>query len=321
MLEAPDNVDAILGVGTSLNALQRGDEALLVLDRAAKLAPQNVDVLSALGSAHLQAGNIKLGLSYLDLAASLGSSPASRAALERARREHGHHIAASAFFEQFNGGVSDTGSGNLTVDYRLHDRLRVMARGQYQRKFGISDQRGGLGLQWRVQPQTTIAIHALAGPDNQVLPETDGLIRIAHRTPGSEWDLTYRFIDFEGARVSVVSPGVGWFGERASAALRYSLAITNFDAVADAEDGHSGSLDTSYRLQSRVWLDLGYTFGVDGFDTLSPDRLGRFRAHTVKGGFHLDFATLSSFQATYEHQWRPGDAKMNRVSAVITQAF
>jgi YaiO family outer membrane protein len=320
MLEAPDNVDALLGVGTSLVSLQRGDEALLVLDRAAKLAPQNTDVLAAVGAAHLQAGNITLGLSYLQQA-SRGGTPATRDAYERARRAHGHRIAASAFFEQFNGGVSDTSSGNLAIDYRLRDSLRVMARGQYQRKFGFSDQRGGAGFEWRWQPQTTLAVHALVGPDNDVLPETDALLQISHTTRSTGWDLGYRYVDFQGAHVSVISPGVRWLGERITAGLRYSIAITNFDSLPDAEDGHSGSLDGAYRLQPRLWLNLGYAYGVEDFDTLSPDRLGRFKAHTVRGGFRVDLASLTSVEATYEHQWRPGDAKMNRISGVVTQAF
>ena len=47
MLEAPDNVEAMTGVGTTLVSMQRGDEALLILDRTAKLEPKNAAVLAA----------------------------------------------------------------------------------------------------------------------------------------------------------------------------------------------------------------------------------------------------------------------------------
>ena len=98
MLEAPDNVEAMAGVGRTLVRLRRADEALLVLDRASRAAPKNADVLRALGLAHLQVANIRLGLSYLDMAVSLAPTPENRDALEAARRAHGHRVVASAFF-------------------------------------------------------------------------------------------------------------------------------------------------------------------------------------------------------------------------------
>jgi len=159
MLEAPDNVEAMIGVGTTLVSMQRGDEALLILDRTAKLEPKNAAVLAALGAAHLQAYNIKLGLSYLESAASI--APEYKLALEEARREHGHHVDASGFFEDFNQDVPNTSNANLTIDFRVADRLRISARGQYQEKFDVSDGRGGLGLDWQWHPQFTLHVHGL----------------------------------------------------------------------------------------------------------------------------------------------------------------
>jgi YaiO family outer membrane protein len=321
LLEAPNNIDALRGVGTSLIRLQRADEAIVMLTRAARLEPKNAGIAAALGAAHLEESHLKLGISYLDLAASVAPTPENRRAFEQARRTYGHHVAASGLFEQFNGDASDTGSGNLTVDYRLRDRLRVMARGQYQHKFDISDQRGGAGFEWRLHPQIALSVHALAGPDNEVLPRADTLIQIGHTARHGGWDLGYRFVDFQGAHVSVVTPGVRWSDEPFSIGFRYSLALTNFDALADAEDGHTAALDSAHRLTPRLWLNLGYVYGVDDFDTLSPDRLGRFKAHTVRGGFRAELATLTSVLALYEHQWRPDDVEMNRVSLTLTQAF
>src|SRR4029453_15059310 len=57
LLEDPTNAEAMLGVGDSLASLGRIDEALVELDRAAKAAPGNTDVLAALGRAHLKASN------------------------------------------------------------------------------------------------------------------------------------------------------------------------------------------------------------------------------------------------------------------------
>src|SRR5678815_844372 len=93
-------------------SMQRGDEALLILDRASKLEPKNADILAALGAAHLQASNIKLGLSYLESAVSIAPTPEHKQALEDARREHGHHVYASGFFEDFNQDVPNTSNAN-----------------------------------------------------------------------------------------------------------------------------------------------------------------------------------------------------------------
>jgi YaiO family outer membrane protein len=321
MLEAPENVEALLGVGTSLVSLQRADEALLVLDRAARLDAKNADVLAALGAAHLRAFNVKLALSYLESAVAASPTPEHRQALEDAKRAHGHRIVASMFFEHFDETVPDTTNGNLAVDYRVADRLRVMARGQYQRKFDVSDQRGGAGLDWQFHPQASLHVHGLAGPDNEVLPRTDVFVQVAQRLPNAGWELAYRYVDFEGANVSVVSPGVRWFSDRASLALSYSLAMTNFDFLPDAEDGHTGTLDAAYRVQQRIWFNVGYTYGVDDFDTLSPDLLGRFRGHTAKGGFRIDMASFTTLIGRYDYQWRAGDMRKQRISVSLAQAF
>jgi len=321
MLEAPDNVDAMIGVGTTLVSLERGDEALLILDRAVKLAPKNAGLLAALGAAHLQAANIKLGLSYLELAVSIDPSPANHRALEQARRTYGHHIVASGVLEQFNGGVSDTGSGNLVVDYRLLDTFRVMARGQYQRKFGFSDQRGGAGFEWRPQPRTAIIVQALVGPDNDILPETDAFVQIRQSSRRAGVSVGYRYADFQGAHVSVITPGAEWLGPKASLAFSYSLATTTLEGFSDAVYGHSATVDGRYRLQPRFWIRLGYAYGVENFDSLSPDRLGNFKAHTARGGLRIDMATATSLFGLYEYQQRPGDIKMNRVSVSLSQSF
>ena len=321
MLEAPNNVEAMVGVGRTLVNVQRGDEALIILDRASKLEPKNADILAALGAAHLQAYNIKLGLSYLESAASIAPTPEHKQALEDARREHGHHVYASGFFEDFNQDLPNTSSANLTIDYRLADRLRVMARGQYQDKFDFSDQRGGLGLDWQWHPQFTFHVHGLAGPGNDVLPQADALIYVSQTRPGLGWDVGYRYVEFDAANVSVFSPGVKWLTNRTKVALRYALAITNFDSAPDAEDGHTGSLDGAYRIRPRLWLNLGYVYGVDDFDTLSVDRIGRFRAHTARAGFRIDLQTLTSLVGRYDYQWRKGDLTMQRIWVGLSQSF
>jgi hypothetical protein len=71
----------------------------------------------------------------------------------------------------------------------------------------------------------------------------------------------------------------------------------------------------------RVWLDAGYAFGTENFDTLSPDRLGDFRAQTVSGGIRFDFPSLTSVYGGYEQQWRRDGVRMGRFGLSLVQRF
>jgi tetratricopeptide (TPR) repeat protein len=320
LLESPDNVDAAIGIGRTLVNLHRGEDAITALGRAGQLAPKDPAVGASLGAAHLQAGNIKLGLSYLDVAASVAPTPENQLALEEARRLHGHRVEATAFFEDYSGGVSGAGSGNLLVDYRLHDRFRVNGRGQYQKKFDVSDQRGGGGFEWR-PPYMTVVVSALFGPGNDVLPEADALFQVGQTVSYGTWDFQYRYVSFPDAHVSVVSPGVRWEGDNAWLGVRYALAITDYAAFLDNEDGHTASVESGYQVTPRVWVNVGYIYGIDDFDSLSPDRLGAFKAHTIRGGVRIDLASMTSILGGYDYQWRDDDSSMSRVTVKLIQSF
>jgi tetratricopeptide (TPR) repeat protein len=86
--EAPNNVDTALRLGIMLLKQGRLDEAVCVLDPAAHAEPRNPEILAAVGAAHLRVSNIKLGISYLELAAALAPTPQNLSALEHARRAH-----------------------------------------------------------------------------------------------------------------------------------------------------------------------------------------------------------------------------------------
>jgi hypothetical protein len=81
------------------------------------------------------------------------------------------------------------------------------------------------------------------------------------------------------------------------------------------------SLRASVRAGRRVWTHVGYARGTEDFDTLSPDRAGDFRANTVSGGVRLDLRSLTSVSGVYEHQWRPDDIEMQRLSLSLIQRF
>jgi Tfp pilus assembly protein PilF len=322
LLEDPTNLEAMLGVGNSLASLNRIDEALVELDRAAKAAPGNADALEALGRTHLKASDTTLAVSYLQQAVTTAPTPENRFALEEARRAHGHSVQLGGLFESFNDATDDTAGGDVTLNLRLQDRLRLLARGQVLDKFGISDARGGLGLEWRFRPDATFTIQGAGGADNVVLPRADGRLAMSYRPGAVTWAAAIQVMDFSSLTMSTVSPEMTWWaGDRTSIGLRYTLAFTSFDGTEGVTLGSSGALTGAYRVNRRAWINLGYSIGIEDFDTPTVDRVGRFSAHTVGGGFRVDLQSLTTLFGTYQYQWRGGDQALNRVLVAVRQSF
>ncbi len=322
LLEDPTNLDAMMGVGNTLLARDASAEAIEMFERADRLSPRNPAVLSALGRAHDQAGHSAMGLRYLALASALAPTPPNRSLLEGSRLVNLSRVELRGFGEDFDGDVPTSRSGDLTVNLRVSDRLRVFGRGQVQRKFSITDERGGGGFQWRWLPTTTFAAHALVGPSNRVMPEGDYSVSVDHQNHSANWMGEIRYFDFPGASVVMMSPGVEWsVSNRLSFGVRYALSITESNFLGDAELGHTVNLSSTYWLHPRVAFTLGYAHGVENFENFSIDRIGAFDANTGSAGVRIDLQTLTSLLAAYDNQWRSGGVEMRRLTLSITQRF
>lgn len=323
MLEDPSNVEATVGAGLALLALRRTDEGIELLKRAEAVEPQHPEVVAALGRAHTLAGDTTLALLYAERAAALTPSDANRLVLEQARVVDGHRVEFASFGERYNAATSDTGSLDIRVNVRVSEDLRVLGRGQHQRKFSFSEQRGGGGLEWRWRAQTSLFGQLLLGPrSNTVLPRVDAAGEVLHTEGPTQWVAGYRFFDFPSAQVSVLSPGVTWWPDaRLSLGARYYLSLTDFPALSGMQENHSVALRAAHRLVPRVWVNGGYAHGTENFERLSPDRVGDFDANTVSGGLRIDLPSLTSVLGLYEHQWRPRSIRMHRVSLSLVQTF
>lgn len=323
LIEDPSNLEAMIGLGDALLAVGRIDEALAVLHRAEGLAAGNPDILAALGRAYQLNADTSLALAYLERAVLVAPTDQNRRALERVRADHHHKVQSTTFVERFSeDAADDTRSADLRISVRLTDRLRAIGRGQYQRQFGLRDQRGGGGIEWRWRPDLTLATHLLAGPDNLVLPEVDtgAELRLA-RWP-AEWVASYRYVDVFDARVSIPSIGVTWWSdERAWISARYYLSITDYDRTAGTVEGHAGIFDAGFRVVPRLAVTLGYARGNDDFETLTPDRIGNFEAHTASVGLYLDLPSLTSFVGLYRRQWRRDGVEVDRLTFGFVQRF
>jgi YaiO family outer membrane protein len=215
----------------------------------------------------------------------------------------------------------DSNGGEIAVNYRLSDTFRVTGLGQVQRKFRIRDERGGGGLVWHWRPTITVHGQALLGPDNSVLPEGDYLGALEIRAPGATWMLGYRYFDFEGAWVAVVSPAVAWPAtERLLLSVGYHYSVSESQTL-DREVGHNAHVRSAYRYLPRLWITAGYAAGVEDWNQFSIDRIGDFRASTASVGALLDLDSLTSIAAGYEHQWRSGNVRMGRATLSLAQRF
>lgn len=322
LLEDPVNLDATLGVASALLARDEPQEAIELLEIAEERSPQNATVLALLGRAHRRAGRPARAIGYFERAVAAEPTQEHTLRLEDARLAYQHRIETRGFSEQFSGSTPDSRSGDLTVNYRLSDTLRVLGRGQVHRKFGLSEQRGGGGVEWRWKPAITLRGQALVGIDNRVLPEGDYLGELDYMHTVATWTASVRVFDLTGARTSVFSPAVAWMpSERWSLGLRYAMSWTETSAAQSIATGHSAHIRGAYRLYPRVWLHTGYAAGVEDFDNFSIDRIGDFRANTVAGGVRIELPTLTSVIGNYEHQWRSGDIDMGRVTVSLQQRF
>lgn len=328
LLEDPGNVDAMLGVATALLARDEEAEAIEVLEVAEGLASDDDEVLAALGRAHRQAGGNARAIDYFERAVSIAPTELHRLSLEGARRTYLHRVEMRGSNETFDGATPDSRSGDVTVNVRLKDTWRVFGRGQAQRKFAESEQRGGGGAEWRWKPTTTLRGHALVGPDNLVMPEGDYLGEVQYTYHDSTWTGSVRHFDFTGARTTVLSPAVAWVPTipfipegRLSMALRYALSFTEANTVAASKSGHSFHVRAAYQFRPRISVLAAYAAGVEDFENFSIDRIGNFRANTLSGGLRIDLPTLTALIANYERQWQSRNPDMARVTVFFLQSF
>ena len=89
VLEDPQNVDAIVGVGVTLLTQEQVDASIDMLERAEQLAPEDANVLTALGDAYLRAGRTERSIGYFERAAAIAPTPAHLFAVEQAHRQIG----------------------------------------------------------------------------------------------------------------------------------------------------------------------------------------------------------------------------------------
>jgi YaiO family outer membrane protein len=320
-LEDKSNVDALLGLASSLMSQHAEREGMEMLARAEELEPQNQAVIEALAQAHRRVGSPERAVGYYERVSAAQPSEQHLLSLEAARRSYLHRVEVRGFSEQFTGTAPNSSNGDFLFNYRLSDRTRVFGRGEVQRKLGFREARGGGGVEWRWTQTVTLRAHALVAPDKVVMPEGDYLGELQHVYGRSVWTYTFRSFDFTGARVAVLSPAVTWPAmDRLDVSLRYALTLTESNTVSN-EAGQSLQVRGSYQYRPRLAILGGLAAGVEDFDHFSVDRIGDFRAFTAGVGARYDLRTLTAVVGTFDWQSRRGGVNLSRVTLSVAQSF
>jgi len=321
VLEDPRNVDAWIGLGTVLLQQDQVADGIDALKRAEELAPQNPNVLAALGSGYRLAGRSAQSLEYYQRLATTSPTPANMLTAETARREYRHRVESQTYDEQYNGTTPATRGEDLALNYRLSERVRVIGRAQVQTKFGRRENREGGGVEWRWTPWGTFTGHVLIGGSNRVLPQRDFMGRVDYGYHRATYTGSLRYFDFFGANVTMLSPAVTVaVAPRWTFGLRYALT-TSDTATASGIKGHTLDLRAAHEIAPRVWARGGYVRGVENFETFSIDRIGDFRANTANAAVQILLPSLTSIIGSYDYQWRQNGVRMGRFNVALAQAF
>jgi tetratricopeptide (TPR) repeat protein len=322
LLEDPSNIEAMIGVGVTLLAQHETEDAIDMLERAEELQPQREVVLVALGEAHQEAGDPERAIVYMERALAAAPSEQRLLRLEAARRSYLHSFEVRGAGEDYNTATAATRNVAVALNARVNDRWRLIGRGDVQRKFGFTDQRGGGGVEWRWRPATALFGHALIGPDNEVMPEGDFLGGLNHTYESATWTLWYRYFNFTGANVAVFGPGVEWQSSpRLALSLGYAASLTESNLSVGDTAGHSGYVRGAYQLYPRLAILAGWAGGVSDWELFSIDEIGRFEAYAGSAGIRWDLPTLTSIIVNYEYQWRPDDVRRQRLTVAFGQPF
>jgi tetratricopeptide (TPR) repeat protein len=304
----PQHVDALIGLGSALLTLGRLKEAGDALNRAEALAADRPAVLTAQGRLH-QAGNHNtLALAYYLRAIALDPANVdARAAADALRALRAHRIELDYDFQHMNAQqLEDAHVGTIEVNARVSDAVRIFARGQAQRAFGVDEQRGGGGVEWSVTRHAWLRAGALFGGDTAFLPESEGFVEASIAHGRARGIVEIRRANFEGADLWLGGPGlaIAFPGGVEASARYYRGRVTTIGFDVSTTD--TVALGVEGPLGDRLRLGAGFTHGIDRLDWLTLDRIA-FEADTLSLKASYNFTPFATFEAGYAFQSRPGD--------------
>ena len=319
----PQHVDALLGAGEALIALDRLREASELLRQAEAMAPDRPAILAAQGRLHHAANHTTLSLAYYNRALALDPTNAQlRAEADAVRAEGAHRLELDYDFQHVNTGQDDSHLGTFLLNARANDSVRVVAVGQTENLYGVSDQRAGGGFDFALSRKVNVNFGALFGFNPVYFPQTDVYGELTYRDRRMTLGAIVRHAGFEDdSDVLLIGPEL-----IVKVSDSFDTSITYLRGSTNSSNGFSEiSTDTiaihlDGAVNKQVRLGLGYTHGIDRLDWLTSDRIG-FESDTfdVRGNF--SFTPLVSLQVGYDFQSRPDDVQVHRARAGLTFRF
>ena len=320
LLEHPKDVDARIGLGAALTRRDAWREALAVLHDAERNAGENSDLFGALAQAYRRAGDDRRALDYYKRAKTLApDDPDLVDGYEATLRAYGSSIEVEGIAE---GGASDARSASLTASVRVQPRLEIDGSARVQNRNGSSEALGGGGATWRVNRSTTLAFRGVGGVDNTSLANGDLMAEVMHYRGAIEIGGNVRHLSFFDVDVTAASPILAWdTGERWRLDARYTYSRSAFRTTGESSRDHSVLLRETFRAWRRVEMAATYAYGIESFEDLTADRIGNLGATTIAPALRIRMPSLTSVAATWEHQWRSNETRLDRLTVSIVQGF
>jgi len=318
--EHPSDVDARIGLGAALTRRDAWREAVAVLRSVETDAGDNAELFAALARAYRRAGDDRRALDYYKRAKVLApSDPDLIEAYEGTLRAYGSSIEFEGLAES---GVSDARSGALTGSLRVLPRLLIQGIVRVQDRDESSDAVGGGGAVWRLNRSTNVEFRIGGGIDNTALANGDVTGEVRHYRGAFEIGVNIRHLSFTGVSVTALSPILAWdTGERWRLAARYSYSRSSFSTTGETSRDHSVLFRETFRAWRRVDTTLTYAYGIESFEDLTADRLANLGANTVAATLRIRMPSLTSVAATWEHQSRSNDTRLDRLTVVLVQTL
>ena len=127
-------------------------------------------------------------------------------------------------------------------------------------------------------------------------------------------------LDFDLSSVQIISPGIRiWLPGGADLTAHYYYSSSD---SASTDESHAGvSFIATGRPADRVRLSGGYIRGFEGLTFITADVLQSPDTNIVRGSVRSDVRPMTSLGASFEHQWRPLDARVATILLTLTQRF
>jgi tetratricopeptide (TPR) repeat protein len=315
------NVDALSGLGVAL--VDAGDwrEAGDVLERAEAIAPDRLDVLAAQGRRHAAAGRATLALAYYGKALAVDPSNAEIRSLSDAlTASRAHRLTVGYNFQRYDPTDIDFNAGTVEINARVSDALRVFGSGDILRSRETDEGRGGGGVEWLLHPHVVLRGGALAGGEIW-LPSTDVFGDIAVRAGRARWSGLVRFFDFDGVDLWMVGPGLAFdLTPRLTVLAEYLRGSLDMDA-GESILSDNFVFGVRGRPTDRFEALVEYRHGIDRLDWLTADRLTAQDADTIGLGASLDVTPFVRISGSYDYQNRAESGNVHRGRGALTFRF